>query len=210
MREQSSESVSGRSQGYTLSAGLASRPTAKVSYRATAGVESYHSGVDDSSTVGATYKLAMDWKVAEKWTASLSGSGQHQPGEDVARNYAQVFTLGTGVTYRPTRRLSTTLRALYRRDDFAEPVRLGGTGPTFYIPIDGPTRTWLIPVTLGQRWRGEDRVDDQVTVRGDVSLKLTKYATVSAGGEYSIRASTIESQYGYDRYRLQAGLNLRY
>jgi hypothetical protein len=208
--EQTSESVKDNSRGYSLSAGISSRPTSKVTYRATAGLESYTSGVDNDSTLGATYKLAMDWRVSAKWTASVSGTGQYQPGEDVARNYAQVFTLGTGLTYKPTRRINATMQALYRRDEFAEPVRKPG-GPTIYVPVNGPSQTWLIPVQLGGgRWRAEDRIDDQITLRGDISFKLTKYATLSAGGEYGVRTSTIEGQYGYDRYRLQTGLNLRY
>jgi len=207
--EQTSESVSRNSSSVGVSAGFSSRPTSKVTYRATAGVESYDSGVDGEKKLGATYRLAMDWKVSEKWTATLAGAGQYQPGEDVARNYAQVFTLGTGVTYRPTRRLTTTLQALYRRDDFEQPVRTR-TGPTIYIPINGPYQTWLVPFTIGSRWGGEQRTDDQVTLRADVSFKLNKYTSLSAGGEYGLRASTIESQYGYDRYRVHTGLNLRY
>jgi hypothetical protein len=208
--EQISDSNSGRSRGYSLSGGVSSRPTSKVIYRATAGLESYSSDAGSSSSVGATYKLAMDWKMSEKWSATLAGSGQYQPGEDVADNYAQVFTLGTGLTYRPTRRLSATAQALYRRDDFAEPVRTGNAGPTIYVPISGLGQVWLIPVPLDLFRRSEERTDDQFTLRGDLAFRLTRYASLSVGGEYSVRTSTIEAQYGYDRYRVQAGLNLRY
>lgn len=208
--EQSSEGVADSSRGYSLSGGLSSRLTSKVTYRATAGLESYVSGVDNNSSIGATYKLATDWKVSEKWSVSVVGTGQYQPAEDVARNYAQVFTLGTGVSYRPTRRITTTLQALYRRDDFAEPVKIGTGGRTIYIPVSGPIRTWLIPLKLGGGRGGEDRTDDQITLQGNISFKLNKYASLSAGGEYSFRTSTIEDQYGYDRYRVHTGLNLRY
>ncbi len=206
--EQTSEGTSGNYRGYSLSGGVSSRPTSKVTYRATAGVESYSSSDSGDSVLGGTYKLAMDWRVSQKWTATLAGSGQYQPGEDVARNYAQVFTLGSGLTYRPTRRISTSVQLLYRRDDFAEPVKVPGR--TIYVPVTGSGLTWFVPVQLGRFRRGEDRTDDQITLRGDISFKLNKFASLSAGGEYSIRTSTIEDQYGYDRYRVQTGLNLRY
>jgi hypothetical protein len=83
-------------------------------------------------------------------------------------------------------------------------------GRTIYVPVTGSGLTWFVPVQLGRFRRGEDRTDDQITLRGDISFKLNKFASLSAGGEYSIRTSTIEDQYGYDRYRVQTGLNLRY
>lgn len=189
-----------------VSAGLTSRLASKVRYRATAGIERYDSGVDSDKNLGLIYKLAMDWKISEKLTATAVGSGRFQPAEDALSNYSQVFTLGSGLTYRPTRRLTTSVQALYRRDDYEKRVKTAN-GTTIYIPVNGPFFSWQVPVELGSRW--SERNDDQVTLRGDIGLRLTKYATVSVGGEYGFRSSSI-SNYDYNRYRVHTGLNLRY
>ncbi len=172
--------VDSSSTGYSLMAGLGSRATERISYRALTGVSWFDYAEGDQLT-GWTYSLDADWLISKKLSASVSGSSYFQPSEDQMNQAMQVYTISAGLTYRPMRKLSTHYDLAYRRQDREySDVDVGGGGS-----------------------------DDIYSARARADYQLMRHVTVYGSLEYEKELSD-STYLEFDRYLATLGLNFRY
>mgnify|MGYP003757470301 CR=1 FL=1 len=181
------EDYSGFSKAYRIGLGMASRATEKVSYRVVAGAEAFdYNGRPRGSTDWAPYyQLGATWNASSKWTWTLTGRGEHRSSEEYGSNYTRTYTLGVGAAYQANRRLSLSMRSLWRYDESEYRVTDFTTG------------------------RSKDKRDHELGVRTDVTYRLNKYASLRVGGEATTQISSIDAD-EYNRFRVDMGLMLRY
>jgi len=174
------KSVDDSSTGYTLMAGLGSRATERINYRALTGVSIYDYSSGDQLT-GWTYSLDANWVINRKLGASISGSSYFQPSETEANQAMQVYALSTGLTYRPMRKLTTRFDIAFRREDTAD--------------NDGAADTSFS--------------EDLYSIRARADYQLNRSMSIYSGLEYEEQLSD-QSDMEFDRYRGTVGLNFRY
>lgn len=167
------------STGYTLMAGFGSRATERISYRALMGATWFdYAGGDQLS--GWVYSLDASWLISKKWAATIAGSSYFQPSETEMNQAMQVYTLSTGLTYRPMRKLTTSFDVAYRREE------------NEYSYSDQGAIT-----------------DDVFSTRLHADYQLMRYVSVYGGLEYQDRMSDASAN-EYDRYLGTLGLKFRY
>ena len=175
-----SEGSSGESRSYRALIGVGSRPTAKSSYRAEIGVMGYDYNSGSQTAVGWTYNLSGDWHLSQRLSANVSGSANFQPSETDQNNYTMVQSLAAGLTFEATRRITTTLSAIYRREDYAN-----------------------ADPGMGKR------LDNQFSLYGRANYRLFRYTSLFVGADFSKNRSSI-NEWSYNRLFLEAGVNLRF
>ena len=169
-----------KSEGYSLMAGLGSRATERITYRALTGASLFSYG-DQGNVVGWTYSLDANWVINDKWAATVVGSSYFQPSETEANQSMQVYTISSGVTYRPFRKLTLYGDIAYRQEK-DEYERAGF---------------------------GEKMQDDIWSARFRADYRLQRYVSIYAGLEYSDWTSD-RKEYEYDRILGTIGVKLRY
>lgn len=179
--QQTSEGSRNDSSSYRAMVGFGSRPTAKSSYRAEVGAMFYDYNGGGATAANWTYNLSGAWAISRRLSATVNGSANFQPSELDPNNYTLVQTFAPGLSYQATPRLTTTLSAIYRREDYAE---------TF--------------ASTGQR-----RLDNQFSIYGRASYRLQKYISMFVGLDVSKNFSTI-GYAEYDRLFLEGGISLRF
>ncbi|MBQ9429988.1 MAG: outer membrane beta-barrel protein [Kiritimatiellae bacterium] len=171
-----------RSNGYSVMAGLGSRATERITYRALTGVGFW----DYSGDVNAAWKYSLNanWMISHKWALSLAGSSYFQPSERDRNQSVQTYTLSSGLSYRPIKRLSTHLDAAvrYEQNEYAS---------------NGRDDSWEEMVSV--RLRG----DYHLIRCQDFSANL--YSSLEFNKEFSDR-----DDYEYDQFILRVGLRLFY
>ena len=175
--------VSSDSTGYTLMGGFGSRATERIKYNLLAGVSMFDYAEGDKIH-GFVYNANASWLISRKWAATFAGSSQFQPSEREANQATQNYTASFGLTYKMTRRLTTSMDLAYRREENEYQYDYG----------NGVTSS---------------DSDDRYSARLMARYKLQKYATLYAGVEYEDQRSDDE-QSEFDRFRGKLGLNLRY
>ena len=155
--------------------------TERISYRALTGVTLFDYAEGDQLT-GWTYSLDANWLINKKLALTVAGSSFFQPSEQEVNQAMQVYTLSTGLTYRPIRKLSTRLDLAYRRDENEYPT--AGT-------------------------KGSGTVEDIVSARLRADYQLMRYVSLYGSMEYTDQMSN-DSDYEYDQYRGILGLSFRY
>lgn len=190
----SSEDQDGSARSVMANVGFASRATEKTSYRTTVGLVQYSGFENDSSEVGLSYNLGINWVASEFISFNLSGNSSYEPAEDVEDNSMLVSTLGLGMTYRPLSHWELLLRASYRREDYTNPVQVDDN----LQPSSGETAGG-----------GEDRLDNQLNGEARVIFALNSYASLFVDGTYTYSTSSLE-EFDYKRWRGNVGLALKY
>ena len=175
-----SSGVNEQSTGYSLMAGLGSRATEKISYRALTGV-SFFDYANNDSKAGWTYSVDMNWVINKQWGLSIAGSSYYQPSEREQNQANKIYSLSSGLTYRPFRKLTTSADLAYRREE------------TEYAH----TR-----VSDGQH-------EDTISGRLGANYLLMRYATIYTNLEYDKRLSDVDD-YEFDCFRWILGMRLFY
>ena len=171
--------TSGDSTGYSLMSGFGSAATKKISYRVMVGYTWFDYA--DSQMVGDwTYSLNSSWVINKKWAATVSGTSYFQPSETGQNQASKVSALSAGLTYRPTRKLTTRVDIAGRReeDQFSSATR------------DSDTK-------------------DLVSFRTRADYELMRFVTLYASVDYQDETSK-ESALGFDRLFGSLGVNLKY
>lgn len=168
------------SEGFSLMAGLGSRATERITYRAVTGASWFDYG-EQGNIVGWTYRLDMNWLINSKWAMTVAGSSYFQPSETEVNQSMQVYTISSGVTYRPVRKLTLRGDVAYRRE--ADEYERAG--------------------------QSAKMVDNVLSARFRATYHLQQYVSVYAGLEYTDWESDAK-YYEYDRILGTLGLNLRY
>lgn len=178
----SSAGVSSQSTGYSLMAGLGSRATRKISYRALAGMNWFDYAGGDQ-LCGWTYSLDASWVMNQRWAWSFAASSYYQPSEREQNQAMEVRALSTGIIYRPLPKLTTRLDFAYRQEQNQYPnsqaVQLGSI------------------------------TEDRLETRLRADYRLMRYMSVYCSFEYQEQFSE-DPAYEFERFRGTLGLNLRY
>lgn len=197
----SSEEEDSDAHEYNLSAGLGSRATEKLSYRALIGVTLYEDfeyenaeGVkeDAETEYSLSYDLGVSWRPTERISVNLTGGTSYEAAEDVRSNALLASTLVGSVDYRLFRRWLLSGGVAYRHEDYMRNVDRGGED-----------------VFTGVDSGGESRTDQQINTYASLVFGVNRYASLFAHGLYSVTDSTIED-FEFDRYRISAGVALQY
>ena len=168
------------SEGYSLMAGVGSRATERINYRLMTGANWFDYG-NQGNTVGWTYSIDVNWLINNKWSATVVGSSYFQPSETEANQSMQVYTISSGVTYRPFQKLSLHGDIAYRQEN----DEYGRTG------------------------YGVKMEDDIWSARFRANYQLQQYVSVYAGIEYTDWQSD-RKEFEYDRFLGTVGVKLRY
>jgi len=180
---QSSEGSTSDSQGYRMLVGFGSQLTAKTSYKAEVGFMAYDFNGGAKTAYAPTYNLSGNWEISERWSAHLSGAADFQPAETDRATYTLVDTITAGVAFKATSRLTTTLDAIYRRQDFSE--------------IEGEPK----------------RIDNEVDLTGRASYQLFRYTSLFVGAAFGRNDSSINTDsesFDYHRLFVEAGIQLHF
>jgi len=169
------------STGYSLQAGFGSAATKKITYRVLTGASWFdYAGGDQVN--GWIYSLDSSWIINRKVALTVAGSSNFQPSEREQNQAIQVYTLSSGLTYRPMRRLTTRFDVAYRREENQLDISASSDS---------------------------GNTEDQVAFRTRADYHLQRYVTLYGGFEYEIQTSDEELQ-EFDKYRATLGVNFRY
>ena len=152
---QSSDSPGiGDSQSYRGLVGFGSQLTAKTSYKAEVGYLVYNYNDSAKTAYAPTYQLSGKWDVSEQLSAHVAGSADFQPAEDAAGNYTLIDTVSAGLSFKATSRLTTTLDAIYRRENYEQAIA------------------------------GQSRLDNNIDLAGRATYQLFRYTSVFVGADF--------------------------
>jgi hypothetical protein len=171
--------IDSESTGYTLMAGFGSRATERISYRALTGV-SWFDFADDDQLNGWVYSLDANWILNRKLVWSVAGSSYFQPSEREINQAEQVYSISTGLSYRPAKRVTARFDIGYLREENEYATNNRGAVET-----------------------------DKISARVRVDYRLQKYVMLYGALTYEDQLSD-EDQYEFDRMRGVVGINLRY
>lgn len=177
---QQSENSNGDSDLWTATMGVGSKATPATSYKAELGLMGYRYNDGEYSAASWTYNLSGTWIINPRLSTTVNGTADFQPSEVDRNNYVKVQTLSDELTYLATRRLTTTLSCVYRREDYGEPF-------------------------LGEA----NRIDNQFSIYARGDYRLQRHVTLFVIADFSKNSSTI-SYWDYDALFLEAGVNLRF
>lgn len=172
--------VNSSSTGYTLMAGVGSRATERIKYSLQAGASWFDYAEGDQMS-GFVYEGHVSWLISQKWALSFAGSSNFQPSEREQNQASQMYTVSSSLSYKATKRLTTSLDLAYRREERQ------------------------IDTRYSQEGDGDDRYSARLMAR----YHLRKYVNLYAGLEYEEQVSD-QNVNEFNRYRGTLGLNLRY
>ena len=183
--------ISSASTGYSLMAGFGSSATQKISYHALTGFTMFdYAGGDQlvagtggggNQMVGWTYTLDSSWVINKKLVATVAGSSYFQPSETQQNQAEQVYALSSGLTYRPTPKLSTRFDLAFRRE------------------VSQFNTKTMVASTL-----------DLYSARARADYQLTHRVSLYAGLEYQTQMSAEDPFAAFDRIYGTLGVNLKY
>ncbi|NLF22742.1 MAG: outer membrane beta-barrel protein [Lentisphaerae bacterium] len=194
-----------------IQVGLGSRASEKLTYRALVGLALFdpdyyedetgepgveRDPVDDDTEYNVSYDLSLSWRATDRLSVNLAGRTAYESAEDIRNNALLAYMLSCSANYRMFTRLRLSAGVSYRLEDYLRKVEVGSDDGVAYAGTDDERR-------------GVKREDDQVSVFGDVTYGINRYASVFVNGLYSATSSTIDD-FDYDRYRISAGVALQY
>ena len=177
--------ISSDSKGWSLSAGLGSHATERISYRVMGGWSHFEYGGGVYDTDGFTYSVAGNWQMSDDWTMMLMGSSYYQPSETSYGSAQRNDCVSWGLAHSMVRgKLNATFDLNYRHQT------------SKYAEYEAS---------------GYD--EDILTARLGFNYILNRFLSVFTSAEYQIYwadTSAMEGDYDYDRWRLSLGLRLTY
>jgi len=181
-----SSAVSGDSNGFSFQAGLGSYMTDRISYRLLVGWSRFNYGDGAREDDGFVYTASGNWKIGETWNTMLLATSYYQPSERQYASSSRVDAFSWGLAKTMVRgKLRGTLDLRYRRDtnDYA-----GGGSYDYVLNV--------------------------ITGRLGLDYNLNRLLAFYVYGEYQ-RSWNSEGDgrdyaYDYDRWRLTAGLRIKY
>lgn len=120
---QSADSITGQ-------LGVKLTPTDKLTLRLGAGAESYSReipGAEDVDSDNFSYSLALDLETTDKLTLNAGAYNGTQLSSAFANNAIEYMNTFLGARFEVSSTLDLNLRAIYRQDDYVDPVNLNGT-----------------------------------------------------------------------------------
>lgn len=87
------------SDSYSIQAGLGTRATERISYRALMGASWFNYGGNSQSDCGWTYTLSANWRIHRQVQLSLLGSSYYEPSDQYVGQARKVYNLSGGISY---------------------------------------------------------------------------------------------------------------
>lgn len=87
------------SHSWTIQAGVGTRATERISYRALLGASWLSYGGQSNCDCGWTYSLSANWRITRQLQFSMLGSSYYQPSERSLGQAMQVYALSGGLSY---------------------------------------------------------------------------------------------------------------
>ena len=87
------------SDSYSIQAGIGTRATERISYRALMGASWFDYGDSGASDCGWTYSLSANWRIHRQVQLSLLGSSYYEPSDEYVGQARKVYTLSGGLSY---------------------------------------------------------------------------------------------------------------
>ena len=172
------------SKTWTVQAGLGTRATERITYRALMGASWLEYGGHSGSDCSWTYSLSANWKISRQLQASLLGNSYYQPSERTRGQALKVYSLSGGLSYLTLGdKMTLTANVAWRYEDTCYNDRYLSYGNNFDEDI--------LSVRLGATY----------TINRWVSV----FATFTWGEEWCDRRS-----YDYDRFRGTIGMRFHY
>ena len=88
-----------QSDSYSIQAGIGTRATERITYRALMGASWFDYGNAGSSECGWTYSLSGNWRIHRQVQLSLLGSSYYEPSDEYVGQARKVYTLSGGISY---------------------------------------------------------------------------------------------------------------
>ncbi len=180
-KQKGTSATKNTSESYTVMAGLGTRATRRIEYRALAGASWLNYGGHNRSDSGWTYQLDGNWKITRTLNFSVRGSSYYQPSERYAGNASKIYALSTGLSY-------LTL---------GDHLRL--TGDVMYRHEENCYYT-------GSKNADEDTVSFRVGGQYTINRWVSVFTTLTWEKEWYQRGTS----YDYDRFRGTVGLQFHY
>lgn len=172
------------SQVWTVMAGLGTRATEKIQYRALAGASWLEYGGHNGTDSGWTYQLSGNWRVTRQLQFSLLGSSYYQPSERSLGTAIKVYALSGGVSY----------------------LTLGDK-----LNLHGDVSFRYEENVYSDRYLGAGNNDDEeiLSFRIGASYTINRWVSVFANLMWEEEWCDTKD-YDYDRFRGTLGLRLHY
>ena len=90
---------SNSSEVWSIQAGIGTRATERITYRALMGVSQLEYGGRGNTDCGWTYQLSANWRVTRQVQLSALGNSYYQPSERSLGQAVKVYSLSGGVSY---------------------------------------------------------------------------------------------------------------
>ena len=87
------------SDSYSIQAGIGTRATERITYRALMGASWFDYGNASASDCGWTYSLSANWRIHRQVQLSLLGSSYYEPSDEYVGQARKVYTLSGGLSY---------------------------------------------------------------------------------------------------------------
>ena len=106
------------SHAYSVQAGIGTRATEHISYRALMGASWFEYADAGSTDCGWTYTLTANWRIHRQVQMSLLGSSYYEPSDQYVGQANKVYTLSGGLSYLTLGdRLKLSLNLSWRYDE---------------------------------------------------------------------------------------------
>ena len=88
-----------QSDSYSVQAGIGTRATERITYRALMGASWFDYGNAGATDCGWTYSLSGNWRIHRQVQLSLLGSSYYEPSDEYVGQARKVYTLSGGISY---------------------------------------------------------------------------------------------------------------
>ena len=173
------------SETWTIHAGLGSRATEKITYRALMGASWLeYGGRSDADRTTWTYSLNANWRITRQWQVSVLGNSYYQPSERTRGQAIKVYGLSLGTSYLTFKdKMVLTADVSWRYEDTCYNDR--------YLA------------------HGNDFDEDILSIRLGATYTINRWVSVFANIMWEEEWCD-KRDYDYDRFRGTLGLRFHY
>ena len=176
---------SNSSEVWSIQAGIGTRATERITYRALMGVSQLEYGGRGNTDCGWTYQLSANWRVTRQVQLSALGNSYYQPSERSLGQAVKVYSLSGGVSYLTLGdRMTLTGNVAWRHEQNVYSDR--------YLAY------------------GNDYNEDYLSIRLGANYTLNRWMSLYADLTWEDNWCDNYSNYDYDRFRGTVGVRFHY
>ena len=176
---------SNSSEVWSIQAGIGTRATERITYRALMGISQLEYGGRGNTDCGWTYQLSANWRVTRQVQLSALGNSYYQPSERSLGQAVKVYSLSGGVSYLTLGdRMTLTGNVAWRHEQNVYSDR--------YLAY------------------GNDYNEDYLSIRLGANYTLNRWMSLYANLTWEDNWCDNYSNYDYDRFRGTVGVRFHY